>query len=66
MRSGVDAMTFEEFWGWVNFPLGLLVAEYIVAMRLPRRKYFPLLLAAGCVPSLVLSMTWKYVVIEGV
>lgn len=65
MRSGVDAMTFEEFWGWVNFPLGLLVAEYIVAMRLPRRKYFPLLLVVGCIPSLMLSLTWRYIVIDG-
>lgn len=58
-------MTFEEFWGWINFPLGLLVAEYIVAMRLPERKYFSLLLVAGCIPSLVLSLTWRYVVIDG-
>ncbi len=65
MHSGVDVMTFEEFWGWINFPLGLLVAEYIVAMRLPKRKYFPLLLIVGCIPSLLLSLTWKYIVIDG-
>lgn len=58
-------MTIAEFWGWINFPLGLLVAEYIVAMRLPKRKYFPLPLIAGCIPSLLLSLTWKYIVIDG-
>ena len=58
-------MTFADFWGWINFPLGLLVAEFILSMRLPKRKCFWLFLIIGCVPSVVMSLLWRYIPING-
>lgn len=58
-------MSLEMIWGWINFPLGLLAAEYVVGMRLPKRKYHVGLVILGCLPSLVASLLWRYVPISG-
>lgn len=58
-------MTFADFWGWINFPLGLLVAEFLISMRLPKRKYYWLFFILGCVPSVVMSLVWRYIPING-
>ena len=59
-------MTFGEIWGTLNFPLGLLIAEYLICMRLPKRKYFWLALVLGAVPSVTLSIVWKFIPVSGI
>ena len=59
-------MTFGEICGTLNFPLGLLIAEYLICMRLPKRKYFWLALVLGAVPSVTLSIVWKFIPVSGI
>lgn len=58
-------MTFEDIWGWINFPLGLLAAEFIIGMRLPKRKHAAVLFILGCIPALAMSLVWKYIPFNG-
>lgn len=54
-------MTFYDVWGLINFPVGLLAAEFLICTRFPKRKHFWLWLILGILPSLIVSIVWYYI-----
>lgn len=59
-------MTLYLVWGRLNFAIGLLAAEFIVCMRFQKRRYFPLWLILGIIPSIAVSLVWDFIPVNDI